>query len=62
MARLTGFKRAARNQRTGAPGRARSGRRSIPAGPTIHLGWKPWTELDDGVGRTLEWFQARAAA
>ena len=25
----------------------------------IHLGWKPWTGLGEGVGRTLEWFKQR---
>ena len=23
-----------------------------------HLGWKPWTDLEDGLGRTLDWFRA----
>jgi len=26
----------------------------------IHLGWKPWTSLDDGLALTLDWFRARA--
>lgn len=30
-----------------------------PGRAEIHLGWKPWTELDDGVGRTLDWFRAQ---
>ena len=25
----------------------------------IHLGWKPWTDLSEGVGSTLEWFKER---
>jgi nucleoside-diphosphate-sugar epimerase len=25
----------------------------------IHLGWRPWTDLAEGVGRTLEWFKQR---
>ena len=23
-----------------------------------HLGWKPWTDLEDGLRRTIEWFRA----
>ena len=23
----------------------------------IHLGWKPWTPLEEGLGRTLDWFR-----
>ena len=23
----------------------------------IHLGWKPWTTLDEGLARTLDWFR-----
>lgn len=30
-----------------------------PGRAEIHLGWKPWTDLDDGVGRTLQWFRAQ---
>ena len=26
----------------------------------IHLGWRPWTSLDDGLALTLDWFRARA--
>ena len=32
------------------PGRAR-----------IHLGWEPWTSLDDGAAAVIDWFRARAA-
>jgi UDP-glucose 4-epimerase len=30
-----------------------------PGRAAIHLGWKPWTDLAEGVGRTLEWFKGR---
>jgi UDP-glucose 4-epimerase len=30
-----------------------------PGRAEIHLGWKPWTDLEDGVGRTLQWFRAQ---
>jgi UDP-glucose 4-epimerase len=30
-----------------------------PGRAAIHLGWKPWTDLGEGVGRTLEWFKQR---
>lgn len=23
-----------------------------------HLGWEPWTDLEDGIGQTVEWFKA----
>ena len=32
-----------------------------PGRAEIHLGWKPWTSLDDGLGRTLAHFRALAA-
>jgi UDP-glucose 4-epimerase len=28
-----------------------------PGRAEIHLGWKPFTSLDEGVGRTLDWFR-----
>jgi UDP-glucose 4-epimerase len=58
IARVTGYQQAPRN----APARAGELQRSAldPGRAEIHLGWKPWTDLDTGVGRTLEWFQARA--
>jgi UDP-glucose 4-epimerase len=28
-----------------------------PTRAGIHLGWKPWTSLDDGVARTIEFFR-----
>ena len=30
-----------------------------PGRAAIHLGWRPWTDLGEGVGRTLEWFKQR---
>jgi UDP-glucose 4-epimerase len=29
-----------------------------PGRAAIHLGWKPWTSLEDGTKATLDWFQA----
>ncbi len=57
MGRLAGY--------TGAPNRApeRAGellRSSLdPGRAAIHLGWKPWTALDDGLLRTIDWFRDR---
>ena len=48
MARLAGYARAAQP----CPGTARaSSLRSAldPGRAAIHLGWKPWTALDDGL-------------
>ena len=33
-----------------------------PGRAEIHLGWKPWTDLDTGVERTLDWFRTRGRA
>ena len=30
-----------------------------PGRAAIHLGWKPWTDVAEGVARTLEWFKQR---
>jgi UDP-glucose 4-epimerase len=30
-----------------------------PSRAEAQLGWKPWTDLDDGVGRTLDWFRTQ---
>jgi UDP-glucose 4-epimerase len=30
-----------------------------PTRAGIHLGWKPWTSLDEGVGATVDWFRQR---
>jgi len=32
-----------------------------PARARMQLGWQPWTSLEEGVTRTIEWFQARAS-
>jgi UDP-glucose 4-epimerase len=57
MARATGFPDPARY----APARAGELARSAldPGRAAIHLGWKPFTSLDGGVARTLEWFHAQ---
>jgi len=59
MARLTGFKEPARY----APPRAGELQRSAldPSRAGIHLGWKPWTSLEEGVARTLEHFKGQLA-
>jgi len=59
MAQLTGYDEAPRY----APERAGELRRSAldPGRAAIHLGWKPWTALDDGLARTLEWFADRSS-
>jgi UDP-glucose 4-epimerase len=57
MARTTGFKDPAHY----APARAGELQRSAldPGRAAIHLGWKPWTPLDEGLRKTLEWFRQR---
>jgi UDP-glucose 4-epimerase len=57
MARVTGFKDPAHY----APARAGELQRSAldPGRAAIHLGWKPWTPLDEGLRKTLEWFRQR---
>jgi UDP-glucose 4-epimerase len=59
MARLTGFKQDARYD----PPRAGELMRSAldPSRAGIHLGWQPWTNLDEGVARTLEHFKGQLA-
>jgi UDP-glucose 4-epimerase len=59
MAELTGYDDEPRY----APERAGELRRSAldPGRAAIHLGWKPWTALDDGLARTLEWFGDRSS-
>jgi len=56
MARVAGFEEPARY----APPRAGELRRSAldPGRAAIHLGWKPWTSLEDGITRTIEFFRA----
>ncbi len=60
MSRAVGFKDPARY----APPRVGELRRSAldPGRAEIHLGWEPFTSLEEGVGRTLEWFKATRAA
>jgi UDP-glucose 4-epimerase len=57
MARTVGFDEPARY----APPRAGELRRSAldPGRAAIHLGWEPWTTLDQGVQRTLDFFRSR---
>jgi len=59
MARLTGFREPARY----AAPRAGELRRSAldPGRAAIHLGWKPWTDLETGLARTIDSFRARVA-
>lgn len=56
MARATGYKDQARY----APARLGELQRSAldPGRAAIHLGWKPFTELAEGVGRTVEYFRS----
>ena len=56
MARATGFPEPARY----APARTGELRHSAldPGRAAIHLGWKPYTSLEDGLTRTLDWFRA----
>ncbi len=60
MARLCNLKEPAQY----APPRAGELLRSAldPGRAEIHLAWKPWTALDDGLARTLEHFKGRRAA
>jgi len=57
MAGVTAFKDPAHY----APTRMGELQRSAldPGRAAIHLGWKPWTDLNEGLRRTLEWFRAR---
>lgn len=47
-----------------APSRAGELARSAldPGRAAIHLGWKPWTTVEEGSRATLEWFRANRAA
>jgi UDP-glucose 4-epimerase len=60
MARLCSVKEPAQY----APPRAGELLRNAldPGRAAIHLGWQPWTSLDDGLARTLEHFKGRRAA
>jgi UDP-glucose 4-epimerase len=44
-----------------APARAGELQRSAldPGRAALHLGWTPWTRLEDGVAEVLRWFRAR---
>ncbi|MDQ1532768.1 MAG: hypothetical protein QOF28_529, partial [Actinomycetota bacterium] len=33
-----------------------------PSRAEMHLGWKPWTALDDGLSRTLAHFRDLSAS
>lgn len=57
MARATGFTEPARY----APQRTGELKRSAldPGRAAIHLEWKPFTSLDEGITRSIEWFQSR---
>jgi UDP-glucose 4-epimerase len=59
MAKLAGFKQHARYD----PPRAGEVQRSAldPSRAGIHLGWQPWTKLEEGVARTLEHFKGQLA-
>jgi len=59
MAKLTGFKQHARYD----PPRAGEVPRSAldPSRAGIHLGWQPWTTVEEGVARTLEHFKGQIA-
>jgi UDP-glucose 4-epimerase len=58
MARLTSYREAPNR----APERAGELLRSSldPGRAAIHLGWKPWTSLEDGLLRTIDWFRDRS--
>ena len=60
MAKLTGFRDPARY----APPRAGEVLRSAldPGRAQLHLGWRPFTSIEEGLGRTLEHFKARRGA
>jgi UDP-glucose 4-epimerase len=60
VARATGYTPAPRF----APARPGELQRSAldPGRAETHLGWKPWTTLDDGIARTLDWFGAQRKA
>ena len=60
MARTVAFEEPGRY----APPRAGELRRSAldPGRAAIHLAWKPWTSLEEGVQRTIDWFRAQRGA
>jgi len=60
MAKLTGFREAAHHHPARTGELQRSAVDASRAG--IHLGWKPFTVLEDGLARTLEHFKGQRAA
>jgi UDP-glucose 4-epimerase len=58
LARLTGFAEPANRApaRSGEPGRSALD----PGRAGIHLGWKPWTSVGEGLPLTVEWFRTRS--
>jgi UDP-glucose 4-epimerase len=56
MAHLVGFEEPARYAME-RPGELRRSALD-PGRAAIHLSWKPWTDLEEGLRRTLEWFRA----
>ena len=59
MARLAGSKGKPKHEPARIGELARSALN--PARAEMHLGWKPWTSLDEGLSRTLEHFRKLAA-
>jgi len=59
MARLTGFREPAQY----APPRTGELARSAldPSRAELHIGWKPFTSIEEGVARTLEFFKGQRA-
>jgi UDP-glucose 4-epimerase len=55
LARLTGYSESPHM----APARAGELERCCldPGRAAIHLGWKPWTALDEGLALTVDWFR-----
>ncbi len=60
MARLVKYKGAPRHEAARIGELARSA--LDPARAEMHLGWKPWTALDEGLARTLAHFRGLAAS
>jgi UDP-glucose 4-epimerase len=56
MAQLVGFDQPARYAMPRPGELLRSA--LDPGRAAIHLGWKPWTDLTEGLQRTLDWFRA----
>jgi UDP-glucose 4-epimerase len=56
MARLSAFKDPA-HYAAARPGELERSALD-PGRAAIHLGWKPWTSLEDGLRRTLDWFRS----